>query len=210
MRLGITLLSTCRSMAPAQLAREVEDRGIRLALVRRALAHPREPPARRFPGASPKRPELPDVYWHLNDGIVSMAMAAAVTTDLTIGSSVTLVAQHDPIWLAKELATIDHHSGGRLEVGVGFGWNREEYEAHGHDWTRRRDRTADCLADHAIALDRRRGEPRRRPRSRSSPRGRGPNTVRNRADRTGTPRRRTRTEERSPRPQRGPTVGCRS
>ena len=145
MRLGITLLSTCRSMAPAQLAREVEDRGFDSLWF---AEHSHIPASRRtpFPGASPKRPELPDVYWHLNDGIVSMAMAAAVTTDLTIGSSVTLVAQHDPIWLAKELATIDHHSGGRLELGVGFGWNREEYEAHGHDWTRRRDRTADCLA----------------------------------------------------------------
>lgn len=145
MRLGITMLSTSRSLSPAELAREVENRGFDSLWF---AEHSHIPASRRtpFPGASPKRPDLPDVYWHLNDQIVSMAMAAAVTTDLTIGSSVTLVAQHDPIWLAKELATIDHHSGGRLELGVGFGWNREEYEAHGHDWTRRRERTADCVA----------------------------------------------------------------
>ena len=145
MRVGITLLSTSRSLAPAVLAREVEDRGFDSLWF---AEHSHIPASRRtpFPGASPKRPELPDVYWHLNGQTASMAMAAAATSDLTIGSSVTLVAQHDPIWLAKELATIDHHSAGRLELGVGFGWNREEYEAHGHDWSRRRERTADCIA----------------------------------------------------------------
>lgn len=131
-------------MPPAELAREVEQRGFDSLWF---AEHSHIPASRLtpFPGASPKRPELPDVYWHLNGQLTSMAMAVAVTTDLTIGSAVTLVAQHDPIWLAKELATIDHHSDGRLVVGVGFGWNREEYEAHGHVWADRRDRTADCL-----------------------------------------------------------------
>ena len=64
-------------------------------------------------------------------------MAAAVTENLILGTAVTLVAQHDPIWLAKQLATLDFHSQGRLEVGVGFGWNREEYEAHGHKFSDR-------------------------------------------------------------------------
>lgn len=145
MRLGITMLLTSRSLAPAHLAREVEARGFDSLWF---AEHSHIPASRLtpFPGASPKRPELPDVYWHLNGQVAAMAMAVAATTDIAIGSAVTLVAQHDPIWLAKELATIDHHSGGRLELGVGFGWNREEYEAHGHDWARRRERTADCLA----------------------------------------------------------------
>lgn len=145
MALGITMLSTCRSLPPAELAREVESRGFDSLWF---AEHSHIPASRRtpFPGASPKRPELPDVYWHINGQIAAMAMAAAVTTDLILGTSVTLVAQHDPIWLAKELATIDHHTGGRVQLGVGFGWNREEYEAHGHDWARRRARTADCLA----------------------------------------------------------------
>ena len=70
-------------------------------------------------------------------------MAAAVTENLILGTAVTLVAQHDPIWLAKQLATLDFHSQGRLEVGVGFGWNREEYEAHGHNFSDRYTRTRD-------------------------------------------------------------------
>ena len=96
-----------------------------------------------FPGAAPGREELPDVYWHLNDQLVALSMAAAVTENLILGTAVTLVAQHDPIWLAKQLATLDFHSQGRLEVGVGLGWNREEYEAHGHKFSDRYTRTKD-------------------------------------------------------------------
>jgi probable F420-dependent oxidoreductase len=131
-------------MPPAQLAREVEDRGFDALYF---AEHSHIPTSRLtpFPGASPKRPELPDRYWHLTGQLTSMAMAAAITTDLVIGSAVTLIAQHDPIWLAKELATIDHFSGGRIELGIGFGWNREEYEAHGHDWKRRYERGRDCV-----------------------------------------------------------------
>lgn len=142
--LGITMLSTSRSLPPAVLAREVEARRFESLWF---AEHSHIPASREtpFPGAAPGRETLPDVYWHLNGQLASMAMATAATTELTIGSSVTLVAQHDPIWLAKELATIDHHGGGRLVVGVGFGWNREEYEAHGLEFGRRRARTADCV-----------------------------------------------------------------
>jgi probable F420-dependent oxidoreductase len=65
-------------------------------------------------------------------------MAAAVTTRLKLGTSVTLVAQRDPIWLAKQVASLDHLSGGRVILGIGYGWNREEAENHGADWTHRR------------------------------------------------------------------------
>lgn len=143
--LGITMLLTSRSMSPIELAKEVEGRGFDTLYF---AEHSHIPASRKtpFPGASAKRPELPDIYWHLNGQLASVAMAAAASTTLTLGTAVTLLAQHDPLWLAKELATIDHHSGGRLEFGVGFGWNREEYEAHGYPWGGRRERTADCLA----------------------------------------------------------------
>jgi probable F420-dependent oxidoreductase len=143
--IGITMLLTDRSIAPHGLARAVEDRGFDAIYF---AEHSHIPASRetKFPGASPSRPELPDVYWHLQGQVASLAMAAAVTERITLGTSVTLVPQHDPIWLAKELATIDHVSGGRLELGVGYGWNREEYEAHGRDFTERRARTADCIA----------------------------------------------------------------
>lgn len=141
---GVTTLLTSRSMSPAQLAREVEARGF-TSLWLPEHSHIPASRATPFPGAAPGREELPDRYWHLNGQVASMAMAVAATERLVVGSAVTLVAQHDPIWLAKELATIDHHSGGRVALGVGYGWNREEYEAHGHPWGRRRERTTDCI-----------------------------------------------------------------
>jgi probable F420-dependent oxidoreductase len=142
--LGITNMLTSRSLSPTRLAGEVEARGFDALYF---AEHSHIPASRltRFPGASQKRPELPDRYWHLTGQLTAMAMAVAVTERLIVGSSVCLIAQHDPIWLAKELATIDHVSGGRLELGIGFGWNREEYEAHGLEWPRRHTRAADCV-----------------------------------------------------------------
>jgi probable F420-dependent oxidoreductase len=144
MKTGITMFSTCRGMSPAKLAVAVEERGFASLHL---PEHSHIPASRLtpFPGASPSRPELPDIYWHLNGLVTSLAMAAAATETLVVGSSVMLLPQHDPIWLAKELATIDHYAGGRLELGVGFGWNREELEAHGIDWATRRERARDCI-----------------------------------------------------------------
>jgi probable F420-dependent oxidoreductase len=73
-------------------------------------------------------------------------MAAAVTDRLVLGTAVTLVAQHDPIWLAKQIATLDALSSGRVVLGVGFGWNREQGEHHGVDHSRRRELTEEHLA----------------------------------------------------------------
>ena len=143
-KLGITMLATCNTLSPSQLAVEVESRGFDSLWL---PEHSHIPASRvtPFPGAAPGREELPDVYWHLNDQLVALSMAAAVTENLILGTAVTLVAQHDPIWLAKQLATLDFHSQGRLEVGVGFGWNREEYEAHGHEFADRYTRTRDNI-----------------------------------------------------------------
>ena len=64
--------------------------------------------------------------------------AAATTTTLKVGSGITLVAQRDPIWLAKQIASVDALSGGRLIFGVGYGWNKEEMANHGVAYTERR------------------------------------------------------------------------
>ena len=143
-KLGITMLATCHTLAPDRLAKEVEDRGFESLWL---PEHSHIPSSRLtpFPGAAPGREELPDVYWHLNDQLVSLAMAAAATDRLVLGTAVTLVAQHDPVWLAKQIATLDFHSGGRVELGVGFGWNREEYEAHGNKFSDRYTRTRDNI-----------------------------------------------------------------
>lgn len=143
--LGVTLFPTDRSMPPAELAREVEGRGFESLFL---PEHSHIPSSREtpWPGAQPGNDELPDYYWRLHDQIVSLSMAAAVTEQLLLGTAVTLVPQHDPIWLAKQVATLDHLSGGRVVLGVGFAWNREQCEAHGVPFARRREVTRDHVA----------------------------------------------------------------
>ena len=68
-----------------------------------------------------------------------MAAMAAVTERLRFGTGICLVAQRDPIVTAKEVATLDHLSGGRFTFGIGFGWNVEELADHGVDFKERRD-----------------------------------------------------------------------
>ncbi len=81
--------------------------------------------------------DLPPEYCEFPDPYVSLAFIAAQTS-LRIATGVALVAQHDPIALAKAIATLDHLSGGRFTLGVGFGWNREELANHGKEFKDRR------------------------------------------------------------------------
>ncbi len=76
---------------------------------------------------------------------MALGAAAAVTTKLRLGTGIALVAQHDPITFAKELATLDHLSDGRLVLGIGYGWNREEMENHGIDVKSRRALVRECV-----------------------------------------------------------------
>ena len=64
---------------------------------------------------------------------MALTAAAEATSRLRVGSGICLVIERDPIITAKEVASIDHLSGGRLEFGVGAGWNREEMRNHGTD-----------------------------------------------------------------------------
>ena len=69
---------------------------------------------------------LPDMYKYLPDLFISLAVAAAVTSRLKLGSNICLVAQRHPLVLAKQIATLDSMSGGRVILGVGNGWIEEE------------------------------------------------------------------------------------
>src|SRR5678816_3780174 len=70
-------------------------------------------------------------YWHTVDLFVAMATAAAVTKTLKVASGICLLVERDPITTAKEVASIDHLSGGRVIFGIGGGWNAEEMGNHG-------------------------------------------------------------------------------
>jgi probable F420-dependent oxidoreductase len=77
-------------------------------------------------------------YRRLHSPFIAMAWAAARTTRLTIGTCVSLAGQHDPIILAKTLASLDLLSNGRISYGFGFGWSEQEMLDHGVDPRRRR------------------------------------------------------------------------
>jgi probable F420-dependent oxidoreductase len=141
MRLGLTIFATDRAMSPVELAREAEARGFHSLYV---PEHTHIPVSRRTPPPTGEA-ELAEEYRRTLDPFVALGAAAAVTQSIRLGTGVALVAQHDPIALAKAIATLDHLSGGRFVLGVGYGWNVEEMEDHGIDPKRRRARVRETL-----------------------------------------------------------------
>jgi probable F420-dependent oxidoreductase len=134
MKIGITLFATDRSMSPVELAREAESRGFYSLYV---PEHTHIPTSRRTP--PPTGDEvLAEEYKRSLDPYIALAAAASVTETIRLGTGIGLVAQHDAITFAKELATLDVLSNGRLVLGIGYGWNHEEMENHGIDVKRRR------------------------------------------------------------------------
>jgi probable F420-dependent oxidoreductase len=112
---GITMFPTDKAINPMVLAQEAEARGFESIWF---PEHSHIPTSRVTPwGGNPKAPPLPEEYWR---------------------TGITLVAQRDPLWLAKEVATVDALSGGRLLFGIGYGWNKEELAHHGVRYTDRR------------------------------------------------------------------------
>jgi probable F420-dependent oxidoreductase len=129
MEFGVGYFPTHSAMAPGPLARLVEQRG-QSALF---FAEHTHIPASRATPYGDSGEELPQRYWHTYDLFVALTAAAAATSRLRVGSGICLVIERDPIITAKEVASVDHLSGGRFEFGVGAGWNREEMLNHGTD-----------------------------------------------------------------------------
>jgi probable F420-dependent oxidoreductase len=141
MKLGVTIHATDKSMSPVELAVEAESRGFHSLYV---PEHTHIPTSRRTP-APTGTPELGEEYLRSLDPYIALAAAASRTSRILLGTGIGLVAQHDPITFAKELATLDLLSGGRLVLGIGYGWNIEEMENHGIDSRRRRKRVRETM-----------------------------------------------------------------
>lgn len=137
MEIGLMMFPTDQGLQPVDFAIEAESRGFGSVWL---PEHSHIPVSRRTPRSGvPGSGPLPEEYWRTYDQFLALAAAAARTTTISLGTAITLVAQRDPIWLAKEVATIDHLSSGRFRFGVGYGWNHEEMENHGVDPRRRRE-----------------------------------------------------------------------
>lgn len=134
MRIGLTIFATDRTIDLPTLAREAEARGFASLYV---PEHTHIPVSRRTPPPTGEA-ELADAYRRTLDPFVVLAAAATATSQIRLGTAVALVAQRDPILLAKQVATLDLVSNGRAVLGVGYGWNVEEMESHGVAYAARR------------------------------------------------------------------------
>jgi probable F420-dependent oxidoreductase len=133
MRLGVTAFLTDRDIAPAALARAVEERGFHSLYL---PEHTHLPVRADVPPALVEGVRIDD-YKRSLCPLVALSTAVATTERIGLGTGILLAAQHDPIVLAKQVASLDHLSGGRFTLGIGFGWNRAEAEDHGVDFSRR-------------------------------------------------------------------------
>ncbi len=131
-RFGVSIFPTDYAIHPVELAQAVEERGLDSLFF---PEHTHIPASRLtpFPGGT----DLPKMYWHTHDPFVALAACAAVTRRIRLGTGICLVIERDPITLAKEVASLDLLSGGRVVLGIGAGWNREEMENHGADFPNR-------------------------------------------------------------------------
>src|SRR6266545_63630 len=134
MKLGLSIFLTDQVIDPVRLAREAEARGFHSLYF---PEHTHIPVARTTPHPSQGR-EFDESYRRTLDPYIACAFAASATSRILLGTGVSVVAQHDPITLAKEIATLDLLSGGRFVLGIGYGWNRDEIANHGIDPTARR------------------------------------------------------------------------
>lgn len=133
MDIGIHLPQYGRVAGPeavTRAARHAEELGFAGVWVSDHVVHPA---AQDYPSA------------HLLDPFVTLTWAAAVTERVGLGTSVMVVPQHNPLWLANVCASLDAMSGGRLTLGVGVGWSAAEFEALGYGFDDRGQRTDEIL-----------------------------------------------------------------
>ena len=126
MKIGVAMFPCIDAPAPGRLGPMIEDRGLEsLWFAEHSHLPVGTDPADGGAGG--------DRYAKTFDPFAAMTAAAAATTTLKVATGVCLVPQRDPIHTAKEVATVDVLSGGRVIFGVGAGWNRQEMRNHGTD-----------------------------------------------------------------------------
>jgi probable F420-dependent oxidoreductase len=145
MDFGVSYFPTDESVEPPVLARMAEERGFESVFV---TEHTHIPLSREAP--YPAGGELPREYWRIYDPFVALTTMAAATERIRVGTAICLLVERDPITTAKEVASLDRLSGGRMLFGIGAGWNLEEMRNHGTDPERRfailRERVEACVA----------------------------------------------------------------
>ena len=145
MKIGILFTVNEYTVDPANLARKMEALGFEsLWIPEHAMipVHTTTP----LPESPPGQGQIPEVYSHICDPFVAMALAAGATTRLKVATGVLLVPERNPLIPANEAATLDHFSDGRLMLGIGAGWLKEESEILGGDFPHRWTQTKEYIA----------------------------------------------------------------
>ena len=126
MEFGVSMFPTDYSIDPAELAVAAEERGLESLWF---PEHSHIPLSRKSPW--PGGAELPKQYYDCMDPFIALATAASVTKTIKLCTGICLIIQRDVLQLAKEVATLDQLSKGRVILGIGAGWNAEEMADHG-------------------------------------------------------------------------------
>ncbi len=142
MDIGISARASSNSLDPAQLAKRAEDLGFESFWL---PEHPILPvhTTSRY-GGTPDG-SIPPSMGDMADALMGLARASAVTSTIKLGTSISLVPEHNPIMQAKQIATLDHFSGGRFLFGIGAGWLKEETEIMGGNFEHRWGQTREAI-----------------------------------------------------------------
>jgi len=142
MKVGIMMFPTRQPVDVAVVARQAEALWFDSLWVGE---HPIIPVQSTSPFPGSPDGKIPESYSWFLDPFVTLARASAVTTTLRLGTGITLVPERHPLLLAKEIATLDYFSKGRFIFGIGAGWNKEETEIMGGDFTHRWTQTREAI-----------------------------------------------------------------
>ena len=142
MKIGISMFPTDYSVDVAVLARRAEELGFDSFWV---PEHPIIPVTSTSPFPGSPDGIIPQVYNEIVDPFVALARASAVTKTIKLATGICLIPEHNPLLLAKEVATLDHFSGGRFIFGIGAGWLKEETEIMGGDFAHRWTQTQEAI-----------------------------------------------------------------
>ncbi len=154
-KLGVMMFATRTTMPLPRLAARVEALGFESLFL---PEHPVIP--ERFESEYPGGGPLPDEYRMMVDPYVGLAAAAGATRSIRLGTSISLILERRPLLAAKAIATLDQVSHGRVVLGIGSGWLREEGDVFNVDWERRGSQMREfvgamktCWADKVSSFD---------------------------------------------------------
>src|SRR5919198_3091696 len=142
MKIGVFVFQTDDVMDPAMLAKTAEALGFESFWV---PEHPIIPVQTSSPYPGSSDGNIPESYSRIVDPFVALARASAATQTIKLGTGICLVPERNPLLLAKEIATLDHFSGGRFLFGIGAGWLREEMEILGGNFEHRWGQTREAV-----------------------------------------------------------------